>query len=267
VTNPSYGNATSGKGVAIWDLDNEPTWWSAVHRDVHPNPFTYDEVTNGGIGTALAIKTVDSTAEVSGPVIDNWWAYFYSMADIRDGWDAGPCYEPWSDPVDRKAHGGMPFIEYYLQQFAAAENTYGRRLLDYVDLHTYFAADNTGLTTAGNTSAQQARLNSTRVFWDSTYTDPTNNYPQPNYITDSNYTTSCSPPQQAPQLIHMMKTWVANDYPGTKLAIDEYNFGGGHSGYLRTRRPGFRRSLADAGIQHSGSRQHGLCGLPQLRRQ
>jgi hypothetical protein len=226
VTNPSYGNATSGKGVAIWDLDNEPTWWSAVHRDVHPNPFTYDEVTNGGIGTALAIKTVDSTAEVSGPVIDNWWAYFYSMADIRDGWDAGPCYEPWSDPVDRKAHGGMPFIEYYLQQFAAAENTYGRRLLDYVDLHTYFAADNTGLTTAGNTSAQQARLNSTRVFWDSTYTDPTNNYPQPNYITDSNYTTSCSPPQQAPQLIHMMKTWVANDYPGTKLAIDEYNFGG-----------------------------------------
>ena len=24
----------------------------------------------------------------------------------------------------------------------------------------------------------------------------------------------------------MMKTWVANDYPGTKLAIDEYNWGG-----------------------------------------
>ena len=24
----------------------------------------------------------------------------------------------------------------------------------------------------------------------------------------------------------MMRTWVANDYPGTKLAIDEYNWGG-----------------------------------------
>ena len=24
----------------------------------------------------------------------------------------------------------------------------------------------------------------------------------------------------------MMKSWVANDYPGTKLAIDEYNWGG-----------------------------------------
>ena len=67
-------------------------------------------------------------------------------------------------------------------------------------------------------------MNATRVFWDPTYTDP--NYPQPNYITDSNYTTSCSPPAQAPQLIPMLQKWVANDYPGTKTAIDEYNFGG-----------------------------------------
>jgi hypothetical protein len=71
---------------------------------------------------------------------------------------------------------------------------------------------------------QQARLNSTRVFWDSTYTDP--NYQQPNYTTDLNYTTSCSPPAQAPQVIPMMMGWVAKDYPGTKLAIDEYNWGG-----------------------------------------
>ena len=224
VTNPSYGNAASGKGVAIWDLDNEPTWWSAVHRDVHPDPFTYDEVTNGGIGTALAIKTADSTAAVSGPVVDYWWAYFYSMKDIWSGWSTGPCYEPWDNPTDRAAHQGVPLIEYYLQQFKTAENTYGMRLLDYVDLHTYFAAANTGLTAAGDTATQQARMNSTRVFWDPTYTDF--NYPQPNYTTDSNYTSSCNPPAQAPQLIPMMKTWVANDYPGTKLSIDEYNFGG-----------------------------------------
>jgi hypothetical protein len=37
------GWAASGKGVALWDLDNEPTWWDAVERDVHPDPFTYDE--------------------------------------------------------------------------------------------------------------------------------------------------------------------------------------------------------------------------------
>jgi hypothetical protein len=235
-----FGAGNSGTGVAIYDLDNEPTWWDSNDFDVHPLAFTYDEVTNGGIGTALAIKTVDPTAQVSGPVIDYWWAYFYSKKDIESGWDSGsPCYRPWSNPVDREAHGGVPLIEYYLKQFAAAQATYGIRLLDYVDLHTYFAAqypansgNGLGLNPAGDTGAQQARLNSTRAFWDPTYTDSSTNngggYPQPNYPTDPNYAgaTNCNPPQQAPQLIRMMKTWVANDYPGTKTAIDEYNFGG-----------------------------------------
>ncbi|HTV65785.1 MAG TPA: glycoside hydrolase family 44 protein [Bryocella sp.] len=226
--NPSTG---TGKGVAIWDLDNEPAWWDAVHRDVHPNPSTYDEVTNGGVGTALAIKTVDPTAQVSGPVIDYWWNYFYSKKDIENGWSSGPCYQPWDNPTDRKAHGGVPMIEYYLQQMAAASSTYGMRLLDYVDIHAYFAAtyqgSYVGLTTAGDTGEQEARMNSTRVFWDPTYTDP--DFPQPNYITDSNYTSNCSAAEsalQAPELIPMLQSWVAKDYPGTKTAIDEYNFGG-----------------------------------------
>jgi hypothetical protein len=225
---PGNPSSSAGKGVAVYDLGNEPAWWDAVHRDVHPVASTYDEVTNGGIATALAVKTVDPTAEMSGPVVDYWWNYFYSKKDIESGWNSGPCYAPFSNPVDREAHNGVSFVEYYLQQFKAAEATYGSRLLDFVDLHTYFAADymgsSVGLTTAGDTGAQEARLNSTRVFWDPTYTDP--NYQQPNYITDPNYTTSCSPPAQAPQLIRMMKRWIAKDYPGTKTAITEYNWGG-----------------------------------------
>jgi len=228
LTATGYGNGASGKGVALWDLDNEPTWWDAVHRDVHPVPFTYDEVTNHGVGTALAIKTADPTALVSGPVIDYWWAYFYSKQDIENGYKQGPCYSPWSNPTDRTAHGGVPMIEYYLQQFAKYSQSYGTRLLDYVDIHGYFEPDyngnSVGFTTAGDTQEQMARMNGTRVFWDPTYTDP--NYPQPNYITDANYTTSCSPPAQAPELIPMLETWVKNDYPGTKTGIDEYNFGG-----------------------------------------
>ena len=223
-----FGTAANG-GVAVYDLDNEPSWWDATQRDVHPLPFTYDEVTNNGIATAQAIKTADPTAEVSGPVMDFWWDYFYSKKDVESGWNSGPpCYSPWSNPLDRTAHGGIPLIEYYLQQFKAHEATNNVRLLDYLDLHTYFAAQYNGssvaFATAGDTGAQQARLNSTRVFWDPTYTDP--NFQQPNYFTDPNYSSSCSPPLQAPQLIPMMKTWVANDYPGTKLAIDEYNWGG-----------------------------------------
>jgi hypothetical protein len=222
-----FGSAATG-GVAVYDLDNEPAWWDAVHRDVHPLPSTYDEVTNNGMATAQAIKTADPTAEVSGPVVDYWWNYFYSKKDIEAGWGSGPCYSPWSDPGDRKAHNGVPFIEYYLQQFAANEAQNNVRLLDFLDLHTYFAATYQGnsvaFTSAGDTGVQQARLNSTRVLWDPTYTDP--NFPQPNYSTDSNYTSSCSPPAQAPQLIPMMHAWIARDYPGTKTAITEYNWGG-----------------------------------------
>jgi hypothetical protein len=223
-------NTAANGGVAIYDLDNEPSWWDGEHRDVHPLPFTYDEVTQNGIATALAVKNADPSAQVSGPVMDYWWDYFYSKLDVENGWGTGPCYQPWDNPTDREAHGGTPFIEYYLQQFAAYEKANSVRLLDYLDLHTYFAAEYNGssvggsTTTAGDTGEQMARVNSTRVFWDPTYTDP--NYPQPNYITDPNYTTSCSPPAQAPQLIPMMQNWVAADYPGTKTAITEYNWGG-----------------------------------------
>lgn len=221
-----FGTAANG-GVAVYDLDNEPSWWDAVHRDVHPTAFTYDEVTNNGIAHAAAIKAADPTAEVSGPVMDYWWDYFYSKKDIENGWgNGGPCWAPWSNPIDRVAHGGVPFIEYYLQEFAAYQQAHGTRLLDYVDLHTYFAPDNLAFSTAGDTQTQKTRLNSTRVFWDPTYTDP--NFLQPNYPTDANYVAppNCNTPMQAPQVIPMMKQWVANDYPGTKLAITEYNWGG-----------------------------------------
>jgi hypothetical protein len=235
LTKGTYCTGANGKDAAIWDLDNEPGEWDAVHRDVHPLPQTYDELTNGGIGTALAIKLTDPNAQVSGPVIDLWWNYFYSKQDIDNGYahgipGANRCYVPWADPTDREAHGGTPMIEYYLQQMASASATYGMRLLDYVDVHAYFEAayngTSVGFTTAGDTGEQEARMNSTRVFWDPTYTDP--NLPQPNYTTDSNYeTTSCTPPpQQGPAIITTLESWVTKDYPGTKTSIDEYNFGG-----------------------------------------
>ena len=230
-----FGNAASG-GVYAYDLDNEPAWWDAVHRDVHPVASTYDETTNNEIATAKAVKEADPTALINGPVIDNWWNYFYSKKDMESGWGTGPCYAPWANPTDRAAHGGVPLIEYYLQQFAAYQTANNVRLLDYLDMHTYYAATYTGngvgFATAGDTGEQQARVNSTRVFWDPTYTDP--NEPQPNYTTDSNYynpTTNgnCNIPLQAPQLIPMAKGWIAKDYPGTKLAFSEYNWGGQES--------------------------------------
>jgi len=213
-----FGPAANG-GVAVYELDNEPEYWNGVHRDVHPAYMTYDEVTNKGLSYAKAIKTADPTALVSGPVISGWDNYFYSTADLYSGWHTGPCYCYNGNPTDRMAHGNVPLLAYYLQQFQAAQTSGGVRLLDYLDLHGYYAADNAAFATAGDTALQAARLNSTRVFWDPTYTDPA--YTNPNV--------TANPPAYPVQLIPFMKSLVAANYPGTKLAVTEYNWGGQES--------------------------------------
>jgi hypothetical protein len=213
-----FGTAAKG-GVAIYELDNEPEFWSSVHRDVHPAYLTYDELTSKGLSYAKAIKAADPTALVSGPVISNWQNFFYSTADLNSGWHTGPCYCYNGTPSDRAAHGNVPLLAYYLRAFQRAEAAGGTRLLDYFDLHTYFAAKDAAFAKAGDTALQAARLDSTRVFWDPTYKDPASTDPD----------VTANPPLAAPQLIPWMKSLVAKNYPGTKLAITEYNWGGQES--------------------------------------
>jgi len=211
-----FGNAASG-GIAIYDLDNEPEWWDYVHKDVHPSPLTYDELVGDSLTYSKAVKDSDPTAEVSGPVISLWMDFFYSKKDIETGWATSPCFCANGNPVDRLAHGDVPLIEYYLQHFKNYEDSNGIRLLDYLDLHTYFAPDNLGLTSAGDTLNQKTRLDSTRALWDSSYTQP--------IYTDPDDRTSAAKPYPT-EIIPRMRGWVANNYPGTKLAISEYAWGG-----------------------------------------
>ena len=202
-----YGQGNQG-GVAIWCLDNEPAWWSSTHRDVHPLPQTYDETASRGLAYAAAIKDADPTALVAGPVSPGWGAYFFSNADFQAGWNSGGSY--WSNPTDRNAHGGLDFSSWYLQQFKQyADQNGGRRLLDYFDLNGYnLIPDNPDSMPAAQ------RLQSTRVFWD------------PAYLSQSSYWNVDDQGQPArPRLIPRMHDWVDQNYPGTKLAITEYNWG------------------------------------------
>ncbi|HTP08613.1 MAG TPA: glycoside hydrolase family 44 protein, partial [Anaerolineae bacterium] len=50
-----YDTATNG-GVMFYDLDNEPMLWNSTHRDVHPNPTSYDEMRDKTYAYAAAIK-------------------------------------------------------------------------------------------------------------------------------------------------------------------------------------------------------------------
>jgi hypothetical protein len=220
-----FGTAANG-GVKIYELDNEPEYWSGVHSDVHPAYMTYDELTNKGIAYATAIKTADPAAQVSGPVISGYINYFYSTLDQFKGYGGGNsgnnyCYCYNDDPVDYQAHGSVPLLAYYLQQMSAASTTAGTRLLDYLDLHGYYAgttSNGLAFTTAGNTTTQQLREASVRNYYDSTYTG----FGETDYKTLAN----ANPQAVAVNLIPFMQALVAANYPGTKTAITEYNFGG-----------------------------------------
>jgi glycosyl hydrolase family 44 len=197
-----YGTAAQG-GVRFYNLDNEPGLWNSTHRDVHPAHPTYDELTSLGQQYAAAIKAVDPAAQTLGPVQDGWTRYYYAS------------YDTYPDQVaqdDRDAHGGKPFVEWYLQQMKAYEQQHGQRVLDYFDLHYYPQAEGVALQPAGGADTQALRLRSTRALWDPTYVDES-------WIKDTEEGNT------AVQLIPRMRDWVSQNYPGTRLAISEYNWG------------------------------------------
>jgi uncharacterized protein (TIGR03437 family) len=207
-----YGKASQG-GVAIWSLDNEPIWWDNTHRDIHPDPYSYDELLSVDIKYAEAIKQADPSALVSGPVGDNWASLWFSKKDIVAGQkNTGGKY--WSNPVDRNAHGGVALLPWYLQNMRDYEQRHGVRLLDYLDIHAYI--EPAGIHTSGpeSDSVKALRLDSTREFWDPTYV-VSNDY----WIKDD---TNGAP--VAPRLIPRLREMVDANYPGTKIAITEYNW-------------------------------------------
>jgi hypothetical protein len=199
-----YGAAAQG-GVRFYNLDNEPMLWNDTHRDVHPAPASYDEVRDRAYAYVAAIKAADPGARTLGPVLWGWTAYFYSALDMASGGDW------WNHPQDRNAHGGIPFVPWYLQQMAAYEQQHAARILDYLDLHYYPQAQGVALSGAGNAATQALRLRSTRSLWDPAYADES-------WIAN----TDDGP---AVRLIPRMREWAAANYPGTKLAVTEYNWG------------------------------------------
>jgi hypothetical protein len=199
-----YGSGNQG-GVRFYNYDNEPDIWFETHRDVWPTGYKYDQFRDLTYQYGAAIKAADPTAALLGPAVNGWTYYFYSSYDGQR--------EDWVDPDDRNAHGGMPFVPWYLQQMAAYEQQNGVRILDYLDLHYYPQSTGVSLSEAGSAATQALRLRSTRSLWDPAYADES-------WIPDA------GPEGGIIQLIPRMRKWVADNYPGTKLAIGEYNWGG-----------------------------------------
>ena len=181
-----YGTAANG-GVRFYELGNEPGLWHQTHRAMHAAPMDADELWTKSRDMAVAVKTADPSADVVGFSEWGWPNYFCTPAD---GAPEQSC-EP-SDP-DWVNHGNEPVVEWLLEQFKDHDATFGSRTLDYIDLHYY---------PQGNYSPP---LSITRALWDPSFHDPS-------WIDDEIY------------LLRRMKAWIAENYPGTRIALTEYNF-------------------------------------------
>lgn len=197
------------KGVQIYILDNEPSLWNETHRDVHPKPLSYDELLARSTEYARAIRQADPQAVIAGPAEWGWPGYQFSALDREAGGSAHP---------DRKAHGDLPLVAWYLNKMSEYERANGIRLLDMLDLHFYPQAEHVfGSNEWTDPSTSALRLRSTRALWDPSYVDES-------WI------------GEPIRLIPRMKDWVSKNDPGLKLSIGEWNFGaeGSISGGLAT---------------------------------
>jgi hypothetical protein len=195
-------DAKSGKrSVAEYILDNEPMLWHETHRSMRPEPLGYDELLQRAVDYGTAIREADPGAVIAGPAEWGWTGYLYSAKDMVAG---GTSARP-----DRRAHGDIPLIEWYLGKLSEHEQKTGVRILDILDLHYYPQANNV-YGNAADPATSALRLRSTRSLWDKTYVDES-------WIKDK------------VALLPRMKDWVAKNYPGRGISIGEWNFGGeGH---------------------------------------
>ena len=201
----AYEKKIGKKIVFEWILDNEPGLWNTTHRDVHPEATTYDELLEKTIAFGTAIRKADPDAIIAGPTSYGWWEYFYSTKDHDEGFRSKP---------DRKAHGDVPFLAWYLQKLAEHEKKTGVRILDVLDVHIYPQADKVqgpdgkGGDGGGETDRKtnDLRFRTTRSLWDRGYEDES-------WIKEAVY------------LIPRMKELIAQNYPGRGFQIGEYNFG------------------------------------------
>ncbi len=195
----NYPYCLSDINRPIWfSLDNEPDWWTKTHPEIRSDPITYEELVDQSIVYAGAIKNVMDSTLIFGPVNYGWFGYIrlQGAADAQN----------------------RDFQEYYLQRMAAAEKSQGRRLLDVLDVHWYPEATGggvriTGPATNSSPAVVAARVQAPRSLWDPTYTENS-------WITqDSTGAPIC--------LIPALRAKIEKCYPGTKLSISEYNYGGG----------------------------------------
>jgi hypothetical protein len=182
------------KARIFYSLDNEPELWSHTHARIHPDPLRFDELVRLNVEYAGMVKRVAPKALVFG-FISYGWHGFTTLQNAPD-------------------RNGRDFTDFYLQQMSAAEKTAGKRLVDVLDIHFYPEAQGAKKRVTDDNSSPEvaaARIQSPRSLWD------------PSYKESSWIAGAVGPIRLLPR----MREKIEKHYPGTKLALTEYYYGGG----------------------------------------
>ncbi len=142
----------------FYDMDNEMDIWGSTHRDVHPNPTTYDELRDTYISEARMMPTWDPAAVRFGPVSCCWWFYWNSAEGSSD----------------KTAHASIDFLPWWFNEVAFEDKRDGVRSLDVFDFHAYPGGAS---GTAAQNQALALRL--PRDFWDPNYVSEDGSINQP----------------------------------------------------------------------------------------
>jgi Glycoside hydrolase family 44/Carbohydrate binding domain len=205
----------------IFQLDAEPEIWDTSSPEIHPNHVSYDEYVNRTVATARAVKAVAPQTEIVGLVAAHW-----KGLESLSGWST-------TGQATAADLAKGPFLEYFLSKLAAEQAKNGVRLVDYIDLHYYTFAqtpssvadpnipvlNNATVPPYINSDADivTTRLQAPRSLWDATYTENAGW----EYYGTSLY-------QQPLTIIPRMKQRIAAVSPGVKVAVTEWDFGGGN---------------------------------------
>jgi hypothetical protein len=197
-----WGSSSQG-GVRYYIVDNEPSYWHEAHRDVHPVGAHAKEIAQKVIAVASMVKSVDPGALVVAPEEWGWTGYHYSGFDQQYA-----ATHTLADAPDRHDQTrGMDYLPWLLTQWKAAGHP-----VDVVSVHYYPQGGEYSETKQNTSPAMQLTRNrSTRDLWDTHYRNPT-------WINDT------------VALIPTLRKWVDTYYyPGTPIAITEYNWGAENS--------------------------------------
>ena len=190
----------------FYSLDNEPGLWASTHPRLRGDAsgdqgqqVTYAELMEKTIDYASTIKSIAPDAKIFGPALYGYTAF----VNLQYAPDAN----------------GRDFIEFYLQQLAKAEKKKGKRLVDVLDIHWYpevsvptigkiMSADNV------NPVLVKERIQAPRSLWDKDYIE--RSWISQNYL-------------HGPiALLPDLQSKIDKYYPGTRIAITEYYYGGGN---------------------------------------